>query len=503
MSREHGSSAQAGQQHLSRPACDLRVQTAGFYSHPYDVHFCSHEPDAGSEAQQSFPFSLTSAHTVPVAAVGDESGHVSFFSTTESVQGQAKVRSKIKVHDNAIMGVDFSEDDMRLATACGDRSGRILDVETQRVAAELPSGHWDSLRQVSFQPGRANGSIIATSDRIGCIHIWDLRCPGSSVSSFSTRTEGGVRRRNPALEPFMAATVNTIDQAHIRTVEGITSPSSVTAIQWMPAGREHLLLTASEANASIKLWDSRYLKPRRQARAQPLAATPEPATHAWRSYGITSLALGRDAARLYAVCKDSTVYAYSTTHLMLGHAPELVDGAIKRRPTGAEGLGPLYGLKHDAFRAQTFYVKCSIRRAPGASELLALGSSNSCALLFPTDERYVRAILNQAGRLLQEQPHASSLGTPSAFSTLPGSSPVPIFRNAGTALIRGHSREVTAMSWSHDGSRLVTASDDCFVRQWQDGRDGQARHLRAVGEFGPDRYMAGWANVSEDWDAMD
>jgi WD40 repeat protein len=216
---------------------------------------------------------------------------------------------------------------------------------------------------------------------------------------------------------------------------------------------------------------------------------PQPTSHAWRSYGITSLALSTDAARLYAVCKDNTVYAYSTSHLMLGHAPELDNFAPKRKPSGTQGLGPLYGFRHDQFSASSFYVKCALRRSTPANnhqhELLAVGSSHNCAVLFPTDERYLYASHARRAHDLEGGGMRAS-----------AASQVPIFR-AGTPLVHGHSREVTTLNWSHDG-KLVTASDDCFVRQWQVG--GQAGHLRGVGDFGGERHMAGWADVDAEWD---
>lgn len=326
------------------------------------------------------------------------------------------------------------------------------------------------------------------------------------INCFSTAGILGTGNRDTTLDPVAAKSINTIDNAHERRVQGITSTASVTAIKWLPSGREHLLLTASEANASIKLWDTRYIKPRRQTEETPLAVTPQPISHAWRSYGITSLALSTDASRLYAVCKDSTVYAYSTSHLMLGHAPELDNFATKRKPTATEGLGPLYGFKHDQFRASSFYVKCALRHRTPAnnyqSELLAVGSTDSCAVLFPTDERYLYSSYAKNSHILDKN---SGVNTPSQSSFSgntpagggPLSSPIPIFR-AGTPLVRGHSREVTTVSWSHDG-KLVTASDDYSVRQWQ-GDGDRAAYLRGVGEFGGERHMAGWADVGDDWD---
>lgn len=513
INREHGYSLLPGNHLVSRPAADYRALTAPFYSRSCDLTTCN----AYSGQGNTIPFSLASCKNAPVTAIGDEQGYIRLFDTqTTDAYIESKVDVNVKVHDNAIMGLDFSNDDLRLATACGDRTGKILDVATQTVAAELAGGHHDSLRQITFQPGQANGFTLATSDRAGRIQIWDLRCSSIPVGSFSSRGPQGVSERDTTLDCLYAKTVNTIDNAHERTVHGSTSSVSVTALKWLPPGREHLLLSASEANAAIKLWDTRYIKPRRQVEETPLAVTPEPRSHAWRSYGITSLALSTDAARLYAVCKDSTVYAYSTSHLLLGEAPELRDDAAKRRPHSEQGLGPLFGFKHEMFRAQSFYVKCAIRPATDSSpEMLAVGSSDSCAVLFPTDERYMRTASEKTVHTLHQAtygappptpgtPTASpffsfSCSTPSAINST-SSNFLPICRS-GTALIRGHSREVTTLSWSHDG-KLVTASDDYVVRQWQQG-DEEAKHLRTVGEFGGERHMAGWADVGQDWDEIE
>ncbi|OAA72547.1 WD domain protein [Cordyceps fumosorosea ARSEF 2679] len=500
LNRTHGFSSHTGQQMLATPASDPRAETAGYYSRSTDVHQCTAYTGSGN----TIPFSLTSCHKAPVTVIGDEQGYVRFFNTSDGGDSHAsKVDTSIKVHDNAIMAVDFSDDDLRLASACGDRSGKILDVATQTVAAELSGGHCDSLRQISFQKGQANGTTLASSDRAGRIQVWDLRCSPMPVNCFSTISHGKkLAHRDTQLEPISAKTVNTIDNCHERTVNGSTSSASVTTIQWLPAGREHLLLSSSEADATIKLWDTRYIKPRRQLTETPLAMTQLPPSHTWRTYGTTSMALSADAARLYAVCKDSTVYAYSTAHLILGHAPALEDNAVKRKPNGAQGLGPLYGLRHEMFHAHSFYVKCAMRpvRTAGGSEVLAVGSSDFCAVLFPTDERYLRATSAATSHILPEGAaghgsFSSSFSASTPFGSVPQG--LPIYQ-AGTPLIRGHSREVTTMSWSYDG-KLVTASDDCVVRQWQQDA-AAARHLRTVGEFGGERHMAGWANVAADWD---
>ena len=69
-----------------------------------------------------------------MTALGDEEGCVRFFDTSPnddpSVDKQLGVHN---IHDNAIWDMDFSHDDMRLATTAGD-AGLVMDVTTKTVA---------------------------------------------------------------------------------------------------------------------------------------------------------------------------------------------------------------------------------------------------------------------------------------------------------------------------------------------------------------------------------
>ena len=319
---------------------------------------------------------------------------------------------------------------------------------------------------------------------------------------------------------------------------------SVTALQFLPAGREFLLLTACEADASIKLWDVRSIHTSRQKTVTPLSTTAPPVSHSsWRPFGISSMALNTDGSRLYSVCKDNTVYAYSTAHLILGHAPELStrNGEPARRRYGTvsqQGLGPLYGFRHPLFHATSFYIKCAVRPArDGRSELLAVGSSDSRAMLLPTDER---PIMNDhlAGSLGSLSLENSTIATSNPGTDLSaaasgvrrplfrtGSSSGPAAKNvpivngigtgaggsrardgipivrAGTPLVRGHDREVGAVTWTCEG-KLVTVGDDFSIRCWSEDRV-KAADLRTGGETEGRRWGCGWADVGDDWDLPD
>ncbi len=436
-------------------------------------------------------------------------------------------------HKNAILDLAFSPDDLLLATASGDQTSQIIDMPSQR-ASYILEGHVSSVKQVRFQPG--SSSVIATSSRDGSVQIWDLRCKGY---------DGPVRDIRVNLEPSAvdamrannhkstwARSVNTIFEAHAgkqstssnpassnKAMSGFDAPSkteapgrrgdvSITALEFLHPGREHLLITGSEANASVKLWDLRTTHNHRRSRATPLSSTQQPESHnRHRHFGLTSLSLSGDGGRLYTLCRDNTVYAYSIPHLILGHAPELSKTASKPRRSGGQekqGLGPMYGLRHPKLHATTFYVKSAIRPAKDdRTELLAVGSSDGCAIIFPTEERYMQRSNHQRSHpsespLSRPRPALSRTDSGTGISTRLEDT-IPIYQH-GSALIRGHSSEVTGLSWTHDGE-LVTVADDCTVRCWREGSD--ARDLRMGGENEGRRWGCGWADADEAWDADD
>lgn len=461
-------------------------------------------------------------------AVGDEEGRIRILESAKESQPAFKdIYVAFRPHSNAIIDMCFSQDDSLIATASGDQTSRVIDMATQTTISVL-SNHTASLKQVRFQPGAANNSVLATSSRDGSVQIWDLRCKG---------IEGPVQNIQIPLDPLDAplqpaapsrltygAAINSIYQAHRSAAPSRNLPSlistdgptrgeipgragdvSVTALTFLPVGHEHLLLTASESNATVKLWDIRSVqRPRRPP--TPLSSTALPRSHSqWRHFGVSSLNISGDGGRLYSLCKDNTVYAYSMAHLILGRAPDLDSRNPPRRHPLAreqEGLGPLYGFRHPKLHVTSFYVKSALREAKeGKAEMLAVGSSDGCTILFPTDERYHRGGGNAptipSSVAVDSDSEEPQLPPPRAQSDAPRVvDDIPIYSN-GTPLVRGHDREVGALTWTARGE-LVTVGDDFLVRCWREG-DG-ARDLRTGGEEGGRRWGAGWAEVEGGWD---
>lgn len=470
-----------------------------------------------------------------LVAIGDQEGGIRLLeSAKDSKPGFLQSYLSFHPHANAIVDLAFSPDDMLLATASADQTAQIIDMPTQRAVITL-AGHVSSVKQVRFQPGSSN--VIATASRDGSVQIWDLRCksfekPARDIRISLEPSDGTKGSKTSGSEGMTwARAVNIISGAHaIRRIDPPTTAScgdapskterpsrrgdvSITALSFLPAGREHLFLTASEANASVKLWDLRTTHSHRRGQATAVSTTAQPESHnRHRQFGLTSLALSSDGSRLYTLCRDNTVYAYSTSHLILGHAPDLsLSSSRRKRSAGAEksGLGPLYGFRHPRFRATTFYVKLAVRAAVGnKSELLAVGSSEECAVLFPTDEQYMRQHSPPSNGISHQErmrtpvstprvnrPPLSGNGSGTGLSARPKDT-IAIYEH-GSALVRGHELEVTGVTWTSEGE-LVTIADDFVARCWREGP--RARDLRTGGENEGRRWGCGWAEADNDWD---
>ncbi|KAF1973854.1 Lethal(2)denticleless protein [Bimuria novae-zelandiae CBS 107.79] len=480
--------------------------TADFYSSSDDYH---------ELPQGAPPFCTATCNANSLAAVGDEDGWVHLLDTEDdSPSSFSKPHVSWRAHGNAVMDVQFSSDDKWIATGSGDQTGQIIDAMTQQTVRVLAK-HKSSVKQIRFQPGDDN--IVATSSRDGAVQIWDLRCKGGHINVHPAWGE----------EVPYASTIKSLTSAHADTgrtnTTTMTLPSgkcealnrrndvSVTALSFLPTGRQHLLLTASDASTSIKLWDIRGRYSLRGS-AVPISTTRHPDSHTrHRHFAINSLTLSGDAARLYALSKDNTVYAYSTSHLILGVAPELSASSTSRHQrVQQEGLGPIYGFRHGNFHAGSFYVKAALRKAAGdRPELLAVGSTDGCPVLFPTDETFLRREQHQEDEMADELPALRRSTRPSLLRNLSSSfgakfpnvlaDTIPIYEH-GTPLIRGHDAEVTSVSFTRTG-KLISVGDDFRVRRWREGP--QARDLRLGGETEGKRWQCGWAVTSEGFDNDD
>ncbi|KEF55756.1 uncharacterized protein A1O9_08507 [Exophiala aquamarina CBS 119918] len=474
-------------------------ETAHFYSNPEDSCYYHNSVQRFS----SLPFCVASFKQSPLVAVGDEDGHVRVHMTYDNHPhyNYTEIIKSWRPHSNAVMDLELSDDDRLIATASGDQSTHIYDLGAGKSVYFLRT-HQGSVKRVQFQPGSGN-QILATCSRDGHVFIWDRRISVLDGPGLSYRPKH--RHWGSWSDVTFVDPVNEILQAHtsadkLKRPKGRRHPGTlpsrhdyaVTTCAFLGASRPHLLATASENDAIIKLWDARVVYHDQDGRPTPVSATLEPDSHQnHRQFGVTSIAMSTDGSRLYAACRDHTVYAYSTPHLILGSTPELSTYSIsssKFTRTPKPGLGPLYGFRHSSLTIASFYDKLAVRPASSTdnnTEMIAVGSGQECAVIFPTNERY----LNNGTR---RPPVASWLRL-----SQEAAEDLPIYEN-GTALVNGHKKEVTAVAWTTNGN-LVTVADDHTSRCWRQDPE-TARALRLNTDLEVERHNSGWAQVNPGFD---
>lgn len=343
----------------------------------------------------------------------------------ETGQAARRIDLYMPCHNNAVFDMSWAKDDRQIATASGDRSCGIFDIVEGKQLSSF-EGHSNSVKQISYNPWNYN--IIVTSGRDGVLNYWDLRV------NRAAEYEG-----DPVYSEAEISLVGCHQTRH--------QPHSITAIQWL---EEHKIATACEANSYIKIWDWRAARPI----AVEVAEAPRYHTEgAKRNFGITSLNLAPDGQRLYALCKDNAVYAYSTNHL---------------------SNGPMHSYRDDRLFVPTFFVKSSISRD---GKFLATGSSDGMALLFPTNERFFDPTVCYN------------------FGYRPGEIAAADFMRVGrgVALVRGHEEEVTDVTWTVEGD-LVTVADNGYARFWGAGRGGVKPGELHGGGGWAERRGDGWSN---------
>ncbi|KAI9720974.1 MAG: hypothetical protein M1828_005446 [Chrysothrix sp. TS-e1954] len=469
-------------------------------------------------------FCTAACHTNSLIAIGDEGGDVRILETTSTPPGTLPPFSspylEFRPHHTAVVDLAFSADDLRLASASGDQSARITDMRTQTTLAVLKE-HKATVKQVAFQPG--NEQILATCARDGLVAFWDLRCHARTPqlrleTSFSDEDENsqyrpkqvamysGIRNGHGPLN-LQPPTPTSSAQAPQQSSYTERASPSITSCLFLPHSPRHLV-TSTDANTTLRLWDIRSKHRSCHGAPTPLSYVSANSYSTQSIFGVkprisggratTSLTMSAsNPSKLYQVCKDSSIYVYATSHLLLGQQPS---STTTHRPSSEppkEGLGPLYALRDPGLRVSSFYVRASVREAQdGRDEMLAVGSGgysssqNSTAqnqaqrvigpVVFPTDESALRRL--SSDRAPQRPDMSTARGghdlrsrSANRFSTQPRQPPnaklgFPVYENAGTVLRGGHSAEVTDVCWTSEGS-CVSVGDDFRARVWREGAE--------------------------------
>lgn len=287
-------------------------------------------------------------------AAADEEGVVTVLDTRRSLFDQMHAttrattpRARFVAHDNAIFDIIWMDGDNQVATASGDGTVRVFDVETTYRRALL-RGHSGSAKCIRTLPTMPN--VLMSAARDGNVRAFDLRTP--SVTDRVSREEYHApvfTIHQPHAPPSSHATSlggggpGARKRRRVRADKPRASQfASVTSLAFFP-GSDSMLYTAGAADGCVKLWDLRSL---RGGSSRTLAPTPEagkrdgnvisavcvasvtPALErrrdsiprARRTHGIAHVDIDQQGRHLLVSATDSTIYLYNATNLSLGHS---------------------------------------------------------------------------------------------------------------------------------------------------------------------------------------
>ncbi|KAF7301494.1 Small monomeric GTPase [Mycena indigotica] len=256
----------------------------------------------------------------PILAIATEQG------TVHTVNTQARkawdpepVHTTLQPHNNGIFDVKWNATDNLLATASGDRTGRVCDVETSTPIHTL-GGHFSTLKCVSWNP--RNPNLVSSGGREGMICVWDIRA-GESRSSDAALL---------AVQTILAAHEDIGPTGKRKEPKGkhANAPRTVTGLSYSDMNEFHLI-TSGSADGILRCWDLRTTKKVKEPACvlfSPQDATLQ-TTSSRRPRGIISLAQGCGPsvglifalaadARIYTFDRDSlTAYGHTYTHTNL------------------------------------------------------------------------------------------------------------------------------------------------------------------------------------------
>lgn len=260
---------------------------------PYAVEFCT---ASGSEQ---------------VFAIADESGALSLFLADDrrhkTEENRLKPFCKLHVHNNAIFDIAWVPNEKLIATASGDQTSALWDVETQQVLTVF-KGHSCSLKSVNVSKHDRN--LFATGSRDGNALIWDQRTP-----TFPVVRIRDAHAVNDCLTPRRKRRrISSVDTGQLE----IDSRQTVSCAIFQES---HTVITSGAMNGTIKIWDLRKIA-KKTGKSQKNVAKEEIAYPglSQRRRGYTCLTMDDSSTDLFASCTDDSIYHYRLSTAVAKHA---------------------------------------------------------------------------------------------------------------------------------------------------------------------------------------
>ena len=370
---------------------------------------------------------------------------------------EVKERNSLEGYSSSVFSVAFSPDGKTLASASGDNTIKLWNLQNQKELATL-TGHSNWVNSVAFSP---DGKTLASASADKTIKLWNLQ----TQKTIATLTGHSYAVNSVAFSPdsltlASASNDNTIKlwnlqtQKTIATLTGHSNP--VRSVAFSPDGKT---LASASADKTIKLWNLQ---------------TRSPLTLNRFSNWVNSVSFSPDGKTLASASADNTIKLWNlqtqnTIATLTGHS-----GAVQSvvfSPDGKTLASASFDNTIKLWNLQTRSTLTghssnvnSVTFSPDGKTLASASYDNTIKLWNPQTQKLIATLTGRNWvNSVAFSPDGKTLASASYDNTIKLWNPQT---QKLIATLTGHSNGVDSVAFSPDSLTLASASYDHTIKLW-------------------------------------
>ncbi|MEG4200296.1 WD40 domain-containing protein [Microcoleus sp. Pol12A5] len=365
-------------------------------------------------------------------------------------------------HSNPVSSVAISPDGTTLASASDDHTIKLWNPQTGKPIATL-TGHSNPVISVAISP---DGKTLASGSADKTIKLWNLQTqkPIKTLTEHSS-TVNGVAFSPDGLTLASAGADKTIKLWNLQTQKPLATltghRSFVNSVAFSPDG---LTLASAGADKTIKLWNLQTQKPL----ATLIGHRSFVNSVAWSPDGLTLASAGADKTIKLWNLQTKEAIATLTGHSSFVNSVAWSPDGLTLASASSDNTIKLWNLqtqKNIKTLTGHSYSVNSVAFSPDGLTLASVSDDKTIKLWNLQTQQPIKTLTGHSDRVnsVAFSPDGLTLASASADNTiklwnLQTQKEIPT--------LTGHSNSVNSVAWSPDRKILASASHDNTIKLW-------------------------------------